>query len=364
MTAKRSSPGGTADPGQVGAWWSRVVASVRSRAWWGRLLGAVGSRLFAVTAGIVLVLLLLYLGKLVLYGDGGAGLVTAVAALALLAAFCVQFGTTLAHRVRKLGPVELFEERISGALERLRELRLESSPDLSGSPLSRAEKLDYERLDALIDYLEGTDRRTIETSSGLLRTQYYRLLFYVGRTAARQGDWARAIERLERLQELARGDYEPVNTPVSIGWAALSWAGELEAANEGTRKERRDLWEKAVEQFELATRRKAHNHLAFYFLAIAQHKLGHFRPAVRSNLRVLRLRHEYAPAKYNEVVGWVGLKRFNCAYRRLQGIEVDDENAKEVFEVALTDKDLEPLRKHPELGPLVIQLLQDRTQGP
>jgi tetratricopeptide (TPR) repeat protein len=306
-----------------------------------------------VSAGIVLALLLLFLVKLILYRDSAGALVAAVATLALVAAFCAQFGTDLARRVKKLGPLELFETRISEALATLRELHFVTRRDLPGRPLSRNERLDYQRLDSFVDLLEGTNRQAIEASSGLLRHQYHRLLYHVGRTAVGQGDWARAIERLDRLEELTRGQFEPVNTSFSIAFAAISWAQEIE-----DRVDRAELLRKAVREFERATRQDPHDHVLFYFLAVAQHKLGHFRPAVKSNLKALRLRSDYAPAKYNEVVNWVKLGRLGRAWQRLLEIDETDEKAGTVFETAVSDEDLAPLRNDSTLGPKVVSHLR------
>jgi len=264
--------------------------------------------------------------------------------------------------LKKLGPLELYEDKAQTIVESFKRYRLEFRVgEGTGQPWKGLRRLQYEELVQLVvlTELEGQ-----VPEKGYLRKSFFKMLFQVGTAAAAQGEWTQAAKRLERLVELSHGQYEPGSTFFNLGLALLGWAESHEEEPETLEGDtsRDELLRKAVFNLETACSHDPHDHKAPYWLAYALDELGQYGAAIKVNAAAIGNRPQFAPAKYNSAVSSVKLKRYRSAFRRLQTISLDDDLGKETFRQAKKDAELRPLLEHAEIGTDVIEFLRRMTE--
>lgn len=308
----------------------------------------------------ILALLLVAALACELFGPGPpeAALVASLASLFLVSVLCLSFGPALLDRLKKIGPLELYEEKAQSIAESFNQYHFElKAGSKTGKPWKGLRRVQYEELDQLIFLVELEDQVPGE---GALRKSFFKVLFQVGTAAAAQGEWARATRRLERLVELSRGHYEPASVYFNLGVSLLEWA-EDSYDEDSDRPEgepsREELLRKAVANLERACSHDPHDHLGPYWLAFAQDELGQYGDAITANDTAIAIRPQFAPAKYNAAVSEAKLKQYGAAFQRLKSISPEDECGREAFRQALEDQELQPLLDS-ELGPQVKKYLE------
>jgi tetratricopeptide (TPR) repeat protein len=301
------------------------------------------------------------------------------AVLALLALGV--FGNQMLLRLKKVGPVEFFEQRVSQALLDFDGFEAENDVetiDRIERELTASIAYTYKRADAYVQQLEF---------QGLLETDSFRskaffvLLRKIGRTALDINDWARATSRFELLLQLSKRQFEPSKTLFQCGAGYLFWAvdkdeegirqkqmaragGSSEKGRSGTKKDRREeLMVLAQERFQEANRLDGGRALSHYFLAYCQDELGQIQPAICSLEKALALKPSLAAAKLNMAVSQVKLKDFSKALYYLKSISRSDKAAATMVGRMLTDDELFPLTCTEPWKSHVYDLLGEQVSG-
>ena len=316
-----------------------------------------------MVCAVLIVLLLIALG-LELFGKypPDQALVVALATLVLVSIILLSFGSDLRSRLKKLGPLELYQGEARSLVEDLDRYRFKVKADQrTGQLWTGRRRFQYEELDRLVSQVEFEGRAPKRTH--LLRV-YFDVLFQVGTAAAVQGEWARAARRLERLVDLSGGEHEPGSAYFNLGLSYVEWAKEIRAGDfdeiDGEPSPE-ELWRKAVSALEQAWQHDPRDHKAPYWLAFALDELKQYGAAIKANDAALEIRPQFAPAKYNAAVSSVKLKRHRAAFERLKDISRDDELGEEACRQALKDEELDPLLNS-LIGPEVRKFLEGRIQ--
>jgi len=273
--------------------------------------------------------------------------------LLLLVAFCVQVGPGLVNRLKKLGPLELFEQT-SGAIEsllaffdkldlQLHDLRLnlddgEVSP--RGQELSPSDRFAYEQADLFLVMIEhsGVELTTRQEQ------RYFKVMRVIGVTALGHRDWPRAIARFECLRRASKGLYEPFDVAQLLGCSYFIAA----LAEQDERREK--FLEDAADCFRSGVDLDSCQAVAFYRLGVVEHLLGNYRSAIDANQRVLQIRPQFAPARYNLAVSYFKARERDQALTALADISRRDEGIAKVREVAVTDPEIADLRSDPRFA--------------
>jgi hypothetical protein len=321
------------------------------------LLGSLQKRVFVGVAWAIILLVGTILVREVLRPKPDAAIVSALATVILLAALCAQVGSDLIARIKRIGPLELFEQKVEGMLSKLEAMSRKIpgnalATKFSPSDLSSEEVHNYKELDFYAMLLELSGQKP---EDGKHREDYFRLLFYVASGAARQNDWLRAITLLERLVEISQGKFQPGEVYFNLGFFYFSRALQVDTG-------RRRLLEKAYASFSVAP--DPNDVQAHFFRGYIEDELEDFGLAIRSNQAALRIRPQLASAKYNQVVSLTKLGRLRLAWARLKKIKPTDEDAKGVLQLALTDEEIKPLREDPKLGAVVTEFLKRSSGSP
>jgi tetratricopeptide (TPR) repeat protein len=275
--------------------------------------------------------------------------------LFLLVILFNQYESVFIGRLKKIGPLELFEEAkstlsdfeeieklrpslgsISAAVSRGTELRLYPKPH----KLPSQEAFHCQQGDIAISLLEFTNSQPEKTK---YRDKYFDLLCKVGSCAYVQNDWARATARLEKLRELSADSFSPEIVLPVVGLSYFYWA--LEERDSAAKKDR---FVKAVEAFSKFIKMGKANYLTYFHRAYAQDEIGLYFEAIEDNKEALKRRPRFAPANYNMAVSYVKLGEFESAYKALTQISGQDENGPATLSSALLDEELKPLWEHQE----------------
>lgn len=336
------------------------------RVGWSAAWRAVGWLLFKLVCVAVATASLGLLFKELISDKPSAALITAAGVLVLLAALFARHEDLLAARLKKLGPLELFEE-VRGTLSFLDDITqklqvpevLLASEDSETNPLTitpakltSAEKFFSEQADSYAAALQfgGT-----EPSSEVSRKKYFQLLFVAGSYAFLKNEWPRAVARLERLEDLSKGGYRPADALYLSGVSYCYWEETVE-----DRKERREYFQKAKSSLLRLVKSGEAPYKAYFFLAYAQDELGLWREATESNAEVLRRRPRFAPAKYNSAISYLKLGELSKAYRMLRGIDAEDNSVDQILQWYDKDEELLP-RIGDQYWKRSIQLLLQET---
>lgn len=275
--------------------------------------------------------------------EPSSAVITAAGALILLSGLFARHGEVIAARLKKLGPLELFEE-VREALANLEDIAskvpiFELSEDalvIRPARLSPEQEFAFRQGDLFAAFLQFSGTEPVRESS---RRRYFELLYKVGRCAWSQKEWPRATARLGRLEELSGGAYEARFVLYLTGVAWLTWGSE---GSGGAATEQHQYFIKARRQLKKLIDLGDAPAAAYFFLAYAQDELGQWREAIASNREMLERRPRCAPAKYNSAISLIKLHRLNDAYRMLARISVEDDDLDLVLAVYKDDAELLP----------------------
>jgi len=266
----------------------------------------------------------------------------ALAALLLVLALGAQYGQALFVRLKKLGPLELFEQKAPELIERLNDVLEPLDVDIAKAlhpPLSPEAEYAYQYANALIRYLEFSGTAP---SSEMDKKRFGDLLFKLAQLASLREDWWVARRALERLRSLLGREFEGFKVAYNLGRAYLECAAG--------RADRNELLQKALNCFAEAADRNPHDWESFFWLAYVQVDLRMFDPAIANNRKVLELRHGFAPAKYNIVISRIKKGEMEQALADLLAIGPHDEQGLDALQKAASDDEIRPLLTHPVHG--------------
>ncbi len=303
--------------------------------------------------------------------DHNPALLATSVVLLLLVILFNQYEGILVPRLKKIGPLELFEEAqdiISGfeEIEKLRPRLGAISTRATQGGTSRTLYPSFHKLpsheafhcqqgDVAVSLLEFTNSQPEKTK---YRSNYFDLLCKVGTCAFVQNDWARAVARLEKLRELSADSFSPEVVLPVLGLSYFYWA--LEERDTASQKER---FGRAADVFLKVIKLGRAYYLTYFHLAYAQDELGLFHEAVESNKEALKRRPRFAPARYNSAVSYVKLGEFKSAFEMLTEIRRQDEEGSATLNSILADEELKPLREHPKWKDKVAALLEADNDG-
>ncbi len=271
-----------------------------------------------------------------------AGAITAAGVLVLIAALFARHGEDIAKRIKKIGPIELFEE-VQEALGTLDEIGArvpetvisddERTLDLRPVELSVEERFSFQQGELYAATLMALGKEPTRTE---IRQKYFGLLFKVGACAFGQTEWPRAVARLGRLDDLSGGAFQAHEVRFYLGVAHCYWAIATEKP-----AERQRLFGKARDLLYGLARRSDPRFRTYFFLAYAEDELGFWYEAVRHNREALKRRPRFAPAKYNLAVSYLKLDAGREALRALESIRATDREVDKT-RIWKTDPDLLP----------------------
>jgi tetratricopeptide (TPR) repeat protein len=267
----------------------------------------------------------------------------------LVLALGAQYGQPLLARLKKLGPLELFEKEATELIERLKEvlerLDVEIGEALS-TPLSPAAEATYHEAYAFIHHVEfsGTTSASEENKRrfGDMLFKFAQLASIRAESLSRKADWWVARLTLERLQKFLGKEFEGFRVAYNLGRAYV----ECAAAGPGGDELRR----KALDCFAEAAERSPFDSDSYLWLANVQDQLGMLDLAIANNLKALERRHGYASAKYNIVISRIKKGEMAQALADLLAIQPQDDTGEETLRLATTDDELRPLLTHPLYG--------------
>jgi tetratricopeptide (TPR) repeat protein len=340
-----------------------------------RLLLAVRSGVSQVLFSLALWLLVGALGWMLwtelLKKSHNATLLATLVVLFLLVILFNQYESLLIGRLKKIGPLELFEEAKSTLsdfeeIEKLRPSLGAISARVSGGTevrlypkphkLPSQEAFHCQQGDIAVSLLEFTRSQPEKTK---YREKYFDLLCKVGSCAYVQNDWARATARLEKLRELSADSFSPEVVLPVVGLSYFYWG--LEEGEPGPRKDR---FARAAEAFSKLIKMEKANYLTYFHRAYAQDEIGLYFEAMEDNKEALKRRPRFAPAKYNLAVSYVKLGEVESAYKMLTQISKQDENGPATLKSALADEELKPLREHEQWKDKVELFLREALKEP
>lgn len=285
-------------------------------------------------------------------------LATAVVLLLLVVLFD-RYERVLIGRLKKIGPLELFEEArdvFANFDEIVAKIPLVGLPGASHAvprKLTSSEAFQCQQGEAAVSLLELTKSEPEKTK---YRDEYFDLLCKVGSCAVAQNDWARATARLDRLRKLSVDSFRPEIVLPLAGQAYFYWALEDRS------KAREEWFGKAVEAFTKIIKLGGTSYWNYYHLAYAQDELGLHYEAIESNKETLNRRPRFAPAKYNMAVSYVKLEDFKSAYESLIQVSTKDDEGMTTLKSALIDDELKPLREHEDWKSQVALFLEEETR--
>jgi tetratricopeptide (TPR) repeat protein len=321
---------------------------------------ALASGVFTLVSWVLLGLLLATLVSELLKDKPDVKLVTALAAFILVSALFAQHGSAILPRVKKLGPVELFEESLPSLLSALDKvsvrLVIKDGKFVPGQ-LTPEELYHYREWDLYLSLFElwGMDPGKIKP-----KERYLDLLTYVASVAFVGNDWPRATARFERLFELSGWTYRELDVEYNIGLTYYHWGREsLE------RVERRDdYYRKSAANFERVIGRDKTHYLARYYLAYIHDDWGNDGLALKLNSEALEIRPKFAPARVNAAISYVRLTQLGKAYDMLAELKPGNEWI-DLARAALSkpDDDLKALVTHPDWREKIATLVQNLSAG-
>jgi tetratricopeptide (TPR) repeat protein len=280
--------------------------------------------------------------------------------LLLLVVLFERYESVLIGRLKKFGPLELFEEArdtFANFSEIVGKIPLVGSPEVAHAvphKLTPNEFFQCQQGEAAVTLLEFTKSEPEKTK---YKDKYFELLCKVGSCAVAQNDWARATARLDRLRELSKDSFRPDLVLWLAGLAYFYWA--LEDRSEA----RKEWFGKAVEAFTKVIKSGGTSYLNYFHLAYAQDELGLYYEAIESNKETLKRWPRFAPAKYNTAVSYVKLGDFKRAYESLIQVSRQDDDGVRTLKSAFIDEELRPLREHEDWKSQIALFLEQETRG-
>ncbi len=308
-------------------------------------LRALSEHLFQIACGLLFFFLFLDFVNEALAPAPRAEALVALGIFLLILALGVQYGKELFARLKKLGLLELFEEKAPELIERLREVLEPMNVEIAmalgtpGTPLSPQGEYIYQNVGALIRYVEISGAAPTSEKN---KKRYGDLLFKFGQLALNREDWWVAKRTLEKLQSLLGEDFEGFKVAYNLGMACYQCA-KTSANATGLRRQ-------ALACFAEAARRDPFDADSFFWLAFVQDDLGMCDLAIDNNRKVLERRRGFAPAKYNVVISLIKKGQLEQALAGLLDIRPQDEEGLETLEFAPADEEIRPLLSDPIYG--------------
>ncbi|HVT58381.1 MAG TPA: hypothetical protein VHR45_08270 [Thermoanaerobaculia bacterium] len=310
-------------------------------------LGAHGTQLIAFA--LLLPLLVIFFKEAVAQKRDAKNLAE-LAAVVLVLAVLASSGQILLSRLKKLGPLELFEKHASGLAGHLKELAKEVL-EAQKNPFSPSSEDTYRRSELLIWMVEfNLSAEEIKDAS---KQGLPDLLYWTGLFAVLRRNWPAATTRLERLRWLL-GEADdrdeitnnlPYKLALNLGKAFL---GRVQDAREHPERaldprEAEESLYKSLAHFARAVNKDPYSYIALYNRAFVEDELRMFERAIASNRAALELRPDHARAKYNIAVSLIKMEGLKAATRSLVRIKRSDLDGEEMLKLSKTDQDLEPL---------------------
>jgi tetratricopeptide (TPR) repeat protein len=289
--------------------------------------------------------------------------IAALAGILFALAFGAQYGQHLLARMKKIGPIELFEQKASELIGTLKEVFDEITVEIDaartasfdGGPLGPRALHTLRRAHDLVQHMELSGA----TPAGSAAKRYCDLLFKYAKLAARNEDWWAARWALSRIQDLEGEHFKPFAVAYNLGRAHYECAG-----SSGGEKEEYDFKRKALACFARAAKLDRFDSDAVFWLAYVQDDLKMYDYAIANNRRVLKLRGrggQAIAARYNIVISLIKKNEMANALRELQQIFPQDEEERKNLEPANTDPELKPLLDDPRYRSRAKQWLRNLT---
>ncbi|HXO27472.1 MAG TPA: hypothetical protein VOA80_09030 [Thermoanaerobaculia bacterium] len=332
----------------LAAVWRRKGTSPaeRVRAFWRWLLG----HTFEAAATGALCLIFSLLVKELIVGAEPVRLTTFVV-LFLVTALCTQVGPSLIGRIKKLGPLELFEpgsdlmSSLNDAFAKLGRLQYQDGQyqdgetfQPTGQEMSPSDRFAYDQLYLRLSTVESGGKDLPEGE----KRRYCEILRVAGSIALLlPGASLQAVALFERLRKASEGRYKALDVTSYLGLACLV----ASTGEEG--KTRRRYLERAAGCFHEVVAAAPDDYVALWRLAHVQFQLESYGSAATYNKLALQVRPGFALAKYNLGISYLKATRWNRAVRALRSISPQDEQFNRVVSAAAHDKDLDALRDDP-----------------
>jgi tetratricopeptide (TPR) repeat protein len=298
--------------------------------------------LFQLTCFVLLAACLYLFVKEIMAKQPRYELLITLGMFTLVLALGCQYGQHFFARLKKIGPVELFEQEAPSLLQGLAKAVQDSKTTLDhlGAPLSPYTDYVLQRADLGISLLELVGRDQLKS----VDKQIWTMMFGIGSVSLQRGEWWRARNRLELLREVAGEDFKAVAVSYNLGLAY--W----KCAEECPEQDKDKTLRLAQENFAKATDRDPFDHEAPYMLAYIQDELGLLDLAIQSNRKALLRRSDFAPARYNLAVSLLKKGEIKKAAEKVLEIREADMEGLETLQFAPSDPELWPLLKDADFG--------------
>ncbi|HEV7506914.1 MAG TPA: hypothetical protein VGS07_18635 [Thermoanaerobaculia bacterium] len=330
--------------------WSKALLRLKSAA------QALFNALFQLICFVLLAACLYLFGKEIMVKQPRYELLISLGTFTVLLALGGQYGQHFFARLKKLGPLELFEKEAPSLLAGLTKAVQDSKITLDhlGAPLSPSTDYFLRRADLGISLLEFLGRDQFKS---LDKQELGTMILRIAILSLQRGDWWRGRNRLELLREIAGEDFKAATVSYNLGVAY--W----KCAEECPEQDRDKTLRLAQENFAKATTKDPFDHEAPYMLAYIQDELGLQDLAIQSNWKALRIRSDFAPARYNLAISLLKKEEIEKAAEKVLGIRPTDMEGLETLQFAPSDPELWPLLKDDDFGPEVRRRL-DFFQNP
>jgi tetratricopeptide (TPR) repeat protein len=304
--------------------------------------------ILTAAACFALALLAVVLVEEVFFRQSDPARIGSLVVLLLLVALCLQAGPRLIQRLKKLGPLELFEQS-SGLIDSLVDysakvdhyLRSQGNDlGFQGKGLSPSELFAYQQVDVCLTLIEHSGEEPTAFQEG----RYFEVLKVVGSIALLQREGPRAIARFECLRKASKDSYKTLEVAHLLGGAYLLASLDEQGENKA------EFLARAANCFRCAVKEDPGDYSAFVGLGVVEHLLGNYGSAIDSNQRALQIRSQLAAAKYNLAASYSKANERDKALTALTRISRDDESFSRVTEAAHTDRDFEELRRDPRFA--------------
>jgi hypothetical protein len=273
----------------------------------------------------------------------------------LVVALCLQIGPSIIRRIKKIGPLELFEqgsELASSLMEQFdkldRALVFEDGEpfQISGGEISPSHRFAFDQLYFCLSMVENTGKDLVEGE----RLRYCEILKVTASIALVMGDPQaplKALTLLERLRRVSGGTYKAPDIASLLGYACIfASKNEVDA-------QRRKYLDQAAACFKEVVDASPDDYLAIWRLAFVQFELENYAAAVAYNRKVLEIRASFCPAKYNLAVSYLKNRQRDRALKELSTISPQDQWFENVKASEPKDKDLDPLRRDPTFQAII-----------
>jgi tetratricopeptide (TPR) repeat protein len=277
--------------------------------------------------------------------------IAALAGILIVLALGAHSGQRLLARLKKIGPLELFEQKAPELIGLLKEMiekmdiEMNSVLRTATRVLSTRALYAYRRAHDLIQYVEHSG--TVPSTGSELK-YYCDLLLKYSQLATGNLDWWAARWALSRIKELNGENFEPFKVAYNLGRAYDGCADSIADEKEG-----RNFKRQALACYAKAAKLDRFDSNALFFMAYVQDDLEMFDYAIANNRKVLKLRdrgRQAVAAHYNIAISLIKKNEIADAWAELQQIVPRDDQERRFLLQAWDDKELLPLLRDPRYG--------------